>query len=251
MSDSEDSTITYTKAPPSPDYVLGPEEPEQAPPLPEFVPKPDHEEDPTDYPADEGDDDDDDDGSSDDEEDDDDVEEDEDEHDKEEEEHPAPADSILPSPVHRVTARMSIREQPPTPVWSKAEIDRLPAIPSPSPLPLSLWSLPLPQIPLPPLPVSPPLPIVAPRSETPPSGTPPLILIPLPTSSPYLMLPSMSHRADVPEVTLPPRKRLCIALGMRFQVGKSSSAPTARLTGGFRADYGFVATLDDEIRRVM
>nr|GFC71414.1 hypothetical protein [Tanacetum cinerariifolium] len=28
-----------------------------------------------------------------------------------------------------------------------------------------------------------------------------------------------------------------------------SSAPTARLIGGFKADYGFVATLDDEIRR--
>ncbi|GJY00156.1 hypothetical protein Tco_0357174, partial [Tanacetum coccineum] len=75
MSDSEDSTVTYTavsspfgglsdigsqgvdgppmipkdpyayvvaafQASPSPDYVHGPEEPEQAPPLPEFVPKP-------------------------------------------------------------------------------------------------------------------------------------------------------------------------------------------------------------------
>ncbi|GJU20134.1 hypothetical protein Tco_1153476 [Tanacetum coccineum] len=40
MSDSEDSTVTYTEAPPSPDYVPGPEEPEQAPPLPEFVPEP-------------------------------------------------------------------------------------------------------------------------------------------------------------------------------------------------------------------
>nr|GFD24400.1 hypothetical protein [Tanacetum cinerariifolium] len=37
--------------------------------------------------------------------------------------------------------------------------------------------------------------------------TPPLLPIPLPTSSPPLLLPSMSHRADVPEVTLPPQKR--------------------------------------------
>nr|GEV36060.1 hypothetical protein [Tanacetum cinerariifolium] len=44
-------------------------------------------------------------------------------------------------------------------------------------------------------------------------------------------------------------KRLCIALGLRFEVGESSSAPTARPTGGFRADYRFVGTLDDEIRR--
>nr|GEX61748.1 reverse transcriptase domain-containing protein [Tanacetum cinerariifolium] len=91
--------------------------------------------------------------------------------------------------------------------------------------------------------------ILAPRLETPPSGTPPLILIPLPTSSPPLGLPSASHIVDVLEVTLPPQKRLCSALGLRFMVGKSSSAPTARLTRGFRADYGFVATLDDEIRQ--
>nr|GEY97770.1 hypothetical protein [Tanacetum cinerariifolium] len=52
-----------------------------------------------------------------------------------------------------------------------------------------------------------------------------------------------------PEVTLPPWKRLCIALGLRFEVGDSSSTPTARPTGGFRADYGIFGTLDDEIRR--
>nr|GFC84699.1 hypothetical protein [Tanacetum cinerariifolium] len=98
----------------------------------------DPEEDPTDYPVDRGDDDDDD-GSSNDDDDDDDVEEDEDKDaEEEEEEHPASADSILPPPVHRVTARMSIRAQPPTPVWSETEIDKLLAIPSPPPSPLSL-----------------------------------------------------------------------------------------------------------------
>nr|GFB71245.1 hypothetical protein [Tanacetum cinerariifolium] len=86
-------------------------------------------------------------------------------------------------------------------------------------------------------------------SSTPPLGTPPLLPIPLPTSSPPLLLPSMSHRADVPEVTLPPRKRLCIALGLRYEVGESSSAVAARPTRGFMADYGFVATLDNEIRQ--
>ncbi|GJT18413.1 hypothetical protein Tco_0877119 [Tanacetum coccineum] len=112
----------HLEAPPSPDYVPGPEEPEQAPLSPDFVPEPvypkfmpskdddkedpkeDPEEDPINYPADGGDDDDDEDESSnDDEDDDDDVKEDEDE--EEEEEHPALADSILP-PVHRVTARI-------------------------------------------------------------------------------------------------------------------------------------------------
>ncbi|GJR16369.1 hypothetical protein Tco_0799021 [Tanacetum coccineum] len=91
--------------------------------------------------------------------------------------------------------------------------------------------------------------ILAPRSETPPSGTPPLLPIPLPTSSPPLLLPSTDCRAGVPEVKLPPRKRLCIALSPRYEVGECSSAPTARPTRGFRADYGFVGTLDAETRR--
>ncbi|GKC23032.1 hypothetical protein Tco_1025182, partial [Tanacetum coccineum] len=39
MSDSDESTVTYTEAPPSPDYIPGPEEP-QSPPLPDFVPEP-------------------------------------------------------------------------------------------------------------------------------------------------------------------------------------------------------------------
>nr|GEY13227.1 hypothetical protein [Tanacetum cinerariifolium] len=321
MSDSEDSTVTYTEAPSSPDYVPGPEKPEQAPPLPDFIPKPvyqefmpqedevfsaeeqpmpaailpttnslgyiadsDPEKDPTDYPVDRGDDDVDDDGSSDDDEDDydddnddDDVEEDEEEKD-EEEEYPAPSNSILPPPVHRTTARISIPVQAPTPFWFEAEIDRFLAIPSPAPAPLSLC----PTNPLgyraamirliaetPYTSHSPPpnvLPhtmtyvamlradapstyILAPRSETPPSRTPPLLRIPLPTSSPPLLLPSTSHRVDVPKVTLPPQNRLCIALCLRYEVGESLFAPIARPAGGFRVDYGFVATLDDKIRR--
>ncbi|GJS08844.1 hypothetical protein Tco_0365640, partial [Tanacetum coccineum] len=38
-------------------------------------------------------------------------------------------------------------------------------------------------------------------------------------------------------------------LGLRYEVGESSSAPTARPTRGFRANYGFVAILEDKIRR--
>ncbi|GJZ20732.1 hypothetical protein Tco_0557322 [Tanacetum coccineum] len=79
--------------------------------------------------------------------------------------------------------------------------------------------------------------------------TPPLLPIPLPISSPPLPLPSTDHRADVPEVTLLPQKRLCIASGPIFKVGECSSAPTARPTRGFREDYGFVDTLDAEISR--
>ncbi|GJY38507.1 hypothetical protein Tco_0424871 [Tanacetum coccineum] len=89
----------------------------------------------------------------------------------------------------------------------------------------------------------------APPLGTPPSGTPPLLPIPLPTSSLPLHLLSTDHRADRLEVTLLPRKRLGIAFGPRYEVGESSSAPTDRPTGGLRADYGFVSTMDREIRR--
>ncbi|GKB31194.1 putative reverse transcriptase domain-containing protein [Tanacetum coccineum] len=240
----------------------------------------DPEEDPIDYPADGGDDDDDDDESSDDDEDDDDEEEDEDDK-EEEEEHPAPTDSILP-PVLRVTARISIRAQTLVSLPSDTEVARLLAIPNLPPSLLSTCSSPLPQIPSPPLPVSPPLPISPPllpasltyhlgyraamiwlRAETPSTshplplpppitpllGTPPLLPIPLPTPSPPLLLPSTNCRAGVFEVTLPPWKRLYIALGLRYEVGESSSAPTAIPTRGLRVDYGFIGTLDDEIRR--
>ncbi|GJU34833.1 hypothetical protein Tco_1183187 [Tanacetum coccineum] len=54
---------------------------------------------------------------------------------------------------------------------------------------------------------------------------------------------------DRPEVTLPPRKRLGIALGPRYEVGESSSTAVARPTRGLRADYGFIANMDREIRR--
>ncbi|GKD14609.1 hypothetical protein Tco_1199016 [Tanacetum coccineum] len=99
------------QAPPSPDYVPGPEEPELAPLLLDYVPVPEHaddeisdpkvdpeedddedpEEDPADYPADGGDDEE---GSSEDDEVDDmDIEADEEE--EEEEEHLAPTDSVV------------------------------------------------------------------------------------------------------------------------------------------------------------
>ncbi|GJU41336.1 putative reverse transcriptase domain-containing protein, partial [Tanacetum coccineum] len=155
--------VATFQAPPSPDYVPGPEEPEQAPPLPEFVPKPvypkfmppkddvlpaeeqplpaavspiadslgyipesdpeenddeDPKEDPTDYPTDRDDDDDDDEEPSGDEAGD--EEEDEDDEVEEEEEYPASADSI-PPPVHRVTARISIRAQTPVSLPSDSE----------------------------------------------------------------------------------------------------------------------------------
>nr|GFC72989.1 hypothetical protein [Tanacetum cinerariifolium] len=138
-----------------------------------------------------------------------------------------------------------------------SEVVRLLAISSPPTSPLSPWSSPPPQIPFPPLPLilSPPSPILSPAP--PPSPIRSLgyraAMMRLSdeaastSHSPPLQLPSASRREDRPEVTLPPRKRLDIALGPRYEVGESSSAATARLAGGFRADYGFVATVDREI----
>ncbi|GKE21782.1 hypothetical protein Tco_1433294, partial [Tanacetum coccineum] len=154
---------------------------------------------------------------------------------------------------------------------------------SPSSSPLTQIAFPpLPPIPSPSLPLSPPLLVSAPppaspirslgyrvamirlRAEapstshslllpstyhlTPPSGTPSPLPIPAPTSSPPLLLPSTSRREDRPEVTLPPRKRLGIALGLTYKVEESSSA-AARSARCLRADYGFVATMDREIMR--
>ncbi|GJW88776.1 putative reverse transcriptase domain-containing protein [Tanacetum coccineum] len=116
---------------------------------------------------------------------------------------------------------------------SDIEVARLLAIPTP-PSSLSQWSSPLPQILSPPLPVSlpptsptyplgyrasmirlrakapstshllplpPPIILSRTKSDSPPSGTPPILPIPLPTSSPSLLLPSTDHGADMPEDT--------------------------------------------------
>ncbi|GKD12607.1 hypothetical protein Tco_1197014 [Tanacetum coccineum] len=223
----------------------------------ESDPEEDDDEDPEEDPADRGDDGDDEDESSDDDEDEAvDI-----EGDEEEEEHPTPADSTAvalppvdqapsaeetgpfeidesaatppPHPAYRVTARISIRDETPISLPPREEIPSPPLPPILSPLPVSP---PLPQIPSPPLPVSSPVPVLSPSPpaspiHAPSSGTPPLHLL------------STERRADKPEVTLSPQKRLGIALGPRYEVGESSSAAAARLTRGLRIDYGFVATM--------
>ncbi|GJX54860.1 hypothetical protein Tco_0284757, partial [Tanacetum coccineum] len=347
MSDFEDSTVTYTavsspfadlpdigspgvngppvmpedpyayviaafQAPPSPDYVSGPE----YPPSPEFVLEPvypefmplqdeilpaeeqplpaadsptadspgyipesdpeedpeedddeDPREDPADYPANGGDDGDDEDEPSDDDED----EKVDIEAPSAEETEPFETDESAatppPHPANNVTARISIRDETPISLPLREEI------PSP-PLPPILS--PLPKIPSPPLLVSSPVPVLSsspPASPIRPLGyraamiwlkvedastshslplPPPIILShtrpDAPSSgTPPLHLLSTDRRADRPEVTLPPRKRLGIALGPRYEVRESLSAAAARPNGGLRADYGFVATMDREI----
>ncbi|GKC42988.1 hypothetical protein Tco_1060710, partial [Tanacetum coccineum] len=87
------------------------------------------------------------------------------------------------------------------------------------------------------------------RPDAPLLGIPPPLPTSVPASSLPLLLPSASRREDLPEVTLPPGKRLGIALGPGYEVGESSSVVAARLAGGLRVDYGFVATMDREMRR--
>ncbi|GJT47902.1 putative reverse transcriptase domain-containing protein [Tanacetum coccineum] len=73
-----------------------------------------------------------------------------------------------------------------------------------------------------------------------PSGTPPLLPIPLPT-------PSTSRRADIPEADTPPRKRLLLtAPRPRGEVGESSAAAARqpRPTMARRVDYSFVDTVE-------
>nr|GFC25520.1 hypothetical protein [Tanacetum cinerariifolium] len=189
----------------------------------------DPEEDPADYPADHDDDEEEEEPSGDDA-DEEDEEQDEDD-DDDEEEHPASTDSIPPPPALRVTASISFRPQPSTLSFTKEDAERFLAMPIPPPSPLTLLSSPLPQIPSPPLPAS-----------------PPILLIPLPAASPPLQLLSSNRRADRPEVTLPPRKRLSIVHCPGYEAGESSVAAAARPIKGRRADYGFVDYVETEIR---
>nr|GEX94083.1 hypothetical protein [Tanacetum cinerariifolium] len=139
-----------------------------------------------DYPMDGGDDGDDDDGDSSGYDADD---EDEDEEDEEEEaQHLAPADFVVVIPTDELT---SISLPP------EAEVERLLAMPTSSPSPLT--------------------------SLSPPSA-------------------EEHRRDDIPESEQPPRKRLCLStLGSRYEVGESS-------TRGRGVDYGFADTVEAEIR---
>ncbi|GKD02251.1 hypothetical protein Tco_1177225 [Tanacetum coccineum] len=252
-------------APPSPDYVPGPEhppspvevpyvpEPEypeylvpsdaEAPledqPLPadasptalspgyvvDFDPDEDLEEDPeedhADYPADGRDGDDE--PSDDDDDDDDTNDEDEDpigdEDDDEEEEHLAPVDSSAIPVVDHVpsagdTEAFETDEAAPTPVPSpRRHTNRMS--------------------------VRPQTPILLPSEAEIP-------LLPLPAS--LSILPPVDHREDTPKAELPPRKRLCLTTPTsKNEVGESSTA-TPEPTRGHRADYGFIGTMDAEIR---
>ncbi|GJX43748.1 hypothetical protein Tco_0260424, partial [Tanacetum coccineum] len=218
---------------PSPDYVPGLEEPEQAPPSPVYlpyvpepvypeyilpkddvflaeeqplhaatsptaespgyIPESDPEEDPADYPADRDDDD----------------------EEEEEEEHPGPADFVLH--VHRMTAKISIRDEPSISLPPKEEVERLLALTTPRSSPLTPLSSPLPQIPSPSLPI-----------PSPPANSPTHI--------------------EIPESCLPLWKRVRFASPTpSCEVGESSTAGAARQdrpTIAREDPYGFVDMVD-------
>nr|GEX66206.1 retrovirus-related Pol polyprotein from transposon TNT 1-94 [Tanacetum cinerariifolium] len=264
-------------APPSPDYILGPEEP-QTPPAPQyedthepmfiqphdpdFMPEPIYPKyiplkdehillaeeqllpyvvSPTaespGYVANGGDDDDGDSSGY--------NADDEDEDEEEEgEEHLAPADSavviptdelvsppegtypIIPPPSTDTTtirARITIRPQTSISLPPEAEVERLLAMPTPSPSLLTSLSPPsvgerLARCTAPATLPSPPIPL----SLYPPS--------------------LVDHRDDILESEQPPRKRLCLStLGSRYEIGESS-------TRGRGVDYGFADTVEAEMR---
>nr|GEX53891.1 hypothetical protein [Tanacetum cinerariifolium] len=240
---------------------------------------------PVDYPMDRGDDGDDDDGDSfgndaDD--------EDEDEEDDDEEEHLALTDAavvvptvepvslpegtepFIPPPSTEITttrARITVRLQASISLPPEVEVERLLAMPTPPPSPLTSLSPPsagerLARCMTPSTHSSPP---PVPSPSLPSSGCPTQIqalriastqalidavtaTLPLPPLPPPLYIPPpIDRRDDIPETELPPRKKSCLfALGPRYEVEESS---TAILTGGRGIDYGFVSTLDAEARR--
>ncbi|GJT73188.1 hypothetical protein Tco_1032474 [Tanacetum coccineum] len=224
----------------SPGYILE-SDPEEDP---EEDDEEDPEEDPADYPADRGDDRDDEEPSDDDDDDDDYA---------EEEEHLAPAD---PAPVayladqdpyltYRVTARMSIRPQAPAPFLSEEVAERLLALPTPPPSPLSPYSSPLPQIPSPPLPI-----------PSPPPNSPTYVEGSLGSRAAGIRqrdaLPSPVHETEMPEICLPLRKRPCRTTpGPGYEVGESSAAGAARQDAApgcqtsRELGYGITDTWDD------
>nr|GFC66363.1 hypothetical protein [Tanacetum cinerariifolium] len=140
-----------------------------------------------------------------------------------EEEHPAPADSVVVAPTAAHQAPSAEETEPFETDESAATPPPHPAYPPPPSLIHSLGYRAA---------------MIRLRDEA--AST---------SHSPPLQLPSASRREDRPEVNLPPQKRLDIALGPRYEVGESSFAAAARPAGGFRADYGFVATVDREIMR--
>ncbi|GJR96503.1 hypothetical protein Tco_0268677 [Tanacetum coccineum] len=239
---------------------------------------------PVDYPMDGGDDDDDD-SSGDDA---DDKDEDDENEEEEKEEHLAPADSavvvpadepvsppegtepVIPPPSTDIAigARITVRPHASISLSPEVEVERLLAMTTPSPSPPISLSPPsarerLARCTAPIAHLSPPHVPSPPSSGCPiqiqtfkiastqalidvvTAALPSPPLPPLPSS--LYIPPPVDLRDDIPKFEQPPRKRLCLStLGSRYEIGESS---TARPTGDRGVDYGFVSTVEAEVRR--
>ncbi|GKD66616.1 hypothetical protein Tco_1308724, partial [Tanacetum coccineum] len=152
---------------------------------------------------------------------------------------PKGTDPVIPPPFTDITirAKITIRPQASISLPPEAEVERLLAMTTPSPLlpssrcPTQIQTLriastqALIDVVTAVLP-SPPLPLL-----------PPSLYIP----------PPAGRRDDIPEFEQPAGKRLCLStLGYRYKIRESS---TTRPTEGRGVDYGFVSTVDAEARR--
>nr|GFB94972.1 hypothetical protein [Tanacetum cinerariifolium] len=139
---------------------------------------------------------------------------------------PEEIEPTIPPPSIDITtigARITIRPQTSISLPLKAEVERLLAMPTPPPSPLS--------------------------SLLPPSAGERLArciapaAIPSPSLPPFLYPPPpVDHRDGIPESEQPPRKRLCLSiLGSSYEVGESSMRERG-------VDYGFANTVEAEMR---
>ncbi|GKE69789.1 hypothetical protein Tco_1527861, partial [Tanacetum coccineum] len=118
-------------------------------------------------------------------------------------------------------ARKTVRLEPPMSPSMEARIAEYAAAPTP-PLPVA----------------SPPLPLPSPLTTSPTDAGAPLgyraagIRMRAAAVSPPLLLPSTSHRTNIPEAKMPPRKRACFATSAPgLEIGESLAAGAARLPG--------------------
>ncbi|GJS84932.1 zinc finger, CCHC-type containing protein [Tanacetum coccineum] len=181
---------------------------------------------------------------------------------------PEGTEPAIPPPSTNITigARITVRPQVSISLPPEAEVERLLAMTTPSLSPPISLSPPsagerLARCTAPPAHSSPP-PVPSPLLSS--SGCPTQIqtlkiastqalinavtaTLPSPPLPPPLYMPPPVDRSDdIPESEQPPHKRLCLStLGSRYEIGESF---TARPTGGQGIDYGFVSTVDAEVR---
>nr|GFA59015.1 hypothetical protein [Tanacetum cinerariifolium] len=221
MSDSEDSTVTYTTALPPPDYVPGPEEPEQAPPSPVYIPYVPK----TVYPEY--------------------IPPEDDVFPTEEQPLPAAASPTIESPGYILESNLD--EDPEEdddedpeedPADYPADDDNEDPEEDPADYPADHDD-----------------------EEERRSPLEMMLIRRMKSKTRTMMMRRRSTQlrrtlfylhlysvADRPEVTLPPRKRLSIVHCPRYEVGESLVAAATRSIEGRRADYGFVDSVEAEIR---